>query len=51
MWELIQCENGKYESSLDNVTEELLWVKKQIQIELSGLQQNIEEGQLKNSFF
>lgn len=51
MWELIQYENGKYESSLNNVTEELLWVKKQIQRELSGLQQNVEEGQLKNSFF
>lgn len=51
MWELIQYENGKYESSLDNVTEELLWVKKQIQRELSGLQQNVEEGQVKNSFF
>ena len=51
MSEVIVNKDGKYESSLDNVTEELLWVKKQIQRELSGLQQNVREDQLKNSFF
>ena len=51
MLELIQKNGWKYESSLDNVTEELLWVKNQIQKELANLQQDIQENQIKKSFF
>ena len=43
--------NWKYESSLDNVTEGLLWVKNQIKKELANLQQDVQEDQIKNSFF
>lgn len=51
MTELIQKNDWKYESSLDNVTEELLWVKNQIKKELTNLQQDIQEDQIKESFF
>jgi hypothetical protein len=36
---------------LDNVTEELAWVKKQIQTELSDLQKDVQEDQIKKNFF
>lgn len=51
MSELIANKDWKYESSLDNVTEELLWVKNQIQKELANLQQDVQEDQIKKSFF
>lgn len=41
----------KFESSLDNVSEELAWVKKQIQRELTDLQKDVQEDQVKKSFF
>jgi hypothetical protein len=36
---------------LDNVTEELAWVKKQIQRELTDLQKGVQEDQIQKSFF
>lgn len=51
MAELITNKDWKFESSLDNVTEELAWVKKQIKRELSDLQKNIQEDQVKETFF
>ena len=51
MPEVITNNIWSYESSLDNVTEELAWVKKQIQTELSDLQKDVQEDQIKKNFF
>lgn len=51
MSEVIAKKGWSYESSLDNVTEELAWVKKQIQRELTDLQKGVQEDQIQKSFF
>lgn len=51
MSECISQKNWSYESWLDNVNEQLSWVKKQVEKELSGLKKDIQVGQIKNSFF
>ena len=51
MPEWITNKDWKFESSLDNITEELSWVKKQVQRELTDLQNGIQENQIKKSFF
>lgn len=48
---LIINKDWEFESSLDNITEELAWVKKQIKRELSDLQKNVQESQIKETFF
>lgn len=47
----ITNKDWNFESSLDNVAEELDWVKKQIQKELADLQKDVQENQIKKSFF
>jgi len=51
MSEFITNNSWNYESSLENITEELTWVKKQIQKELTDLQKGVQESQIKKSFF
>ena len=51
MPEVIANKGWSYESSLDNITEELSWVKKQVQRELTDLQKGVQEDQIKKSFF
>ena len=47
----ITNKDWNFESSLDNISEELAWVKKQIQRELTDLQKDVQADQIKKSFF